>query len=103
MNDIIIRMLGELPVETLGVTVLDSNGDYNIYLNPAYDDETLRKTVDHEVAHIQNGHFYRDGSIDEMEAEADEAAERIRKRVQTEGNQAKSVGCPEDDRDERCP
>ena len=103
MNDIIIRMLGELPVETLGVTVLDHNGDYNIYLNPAYDDETLRKTVDHEVAHIQYGHFYRDGSIEMMEAEADEAAERIRKRVQTEGNQAKSVGRPEDDRDERCP
>lgn len=100
MNDIIIRMLGELPVETLGVTVLDHNGDYNIYLNPAYDDETLRKTVDHEVAHIQSGHFDREGSIEEMEAEADEAAERIRKRVQTEGNQKESVGRPEDDRDE---
>lgn len=103
MNDIIIRMLGELPVETLGVTVLDHNGDYNIYLNPAYDEETLRKTVDHEVAHIQNGHFYREGSIEMMEAEADEAAERIRKRVQTEGSQEESVGRPEDHRDEGCP
>lgn len=71
MDDIFIRLLAELPHETLGVTVRDENGDYNVYLNPLYDRETLRKTVAHEMKHIENGDFWRDGPIDQMELAAD--------------------------------
>ena len=81
MNDIFIRLLKDLPIETLGVTVPDPNGDFNIYLNPAHSDAVLRETVAHEIAHIQLGHLCREGSIEGMEAEADEAAEWIRKRL----------------------
>ena len=74
MNDIIIRMLKDLPIETLGVTVPDNNGDYNIYLNPAYDEETLRKTLDHEMVHIKKGHFDKEGAINDFENEAEKGA-----------------------------
>ena len=77
MDDIIIRLLPGLPVETMGVTVTDPDGNYNIYLNPIYDQETLKKTVDHELSHIRRGDLHREGSVDKMESDADETAKRL--------------------------
>lgn len=54
----IIRKIN-LPVEVPGITVLDENGDYNVYLNDRLSCEAQADAFRHEVEHIKQGHFYR--------------------------------------------
>lgn len=70
MTEVIIRLL-DLPYETKGFTAVDSNGDYNLYLNARYNHETQQTAYDHELRHIDGEHFYRDSDVtqDELEAE----------------------------------
>ena len=70
MTEVIIRLL-DLPYETKGFTAVDSNGDYNLYLNARYNHETQRTAYDHEMGHVDGEHFYRDSDVtqDELEAE----------------------------------
>lgn len=67
MGEVIIR-LANIPVP--GVTVLDENGDYNVYINDRLTYEERRKVADHEMNHIKNEHFYDTRSVDELEKEA---------------------------------
>ena len=57
MDKVITRII-DLPLGVNGITVLDENGDYNIYLNAALTDSGRRKTYAHEVSHIIKNHFY---------------------------------------------
>lgn len=52
MDAVIIRKL-DLPVGINGITVLDENGDYNIYINDrlAYDQQGV--AFRHEIEHIK--------------------------------------------------
>jgi len=67
-SDVIIR-LTDLPFQVKGLTVLDENGDYNIYLNPMYSHETQKEVLEHELGHIEENHFYCELSIKEKEWE----------------------------------
>lgn len=71
MESIIIRGI-ELPPKVRGVTVVDSEGDYNVYINTLLSDEVQRKTQRHELRHIVNDHFYNHDPvvINELEANA---------------------------------
>lgn len=56
MNNTIVRMQ-MLPAHVKGITVVDNDGNYNIYINSIFSTETNRQTLDHELDHIINGHF----------------------------------------------
>ncbi len=57
MGEIFIRGL-KLPLTVKGVTVLDSDGNYNVYINIMLSNETQSKAVKHEITHIKKEHFY---------------------------------------------
>lgn len=59
MDNYIVRIV-KLPRSVRGFTIPDENGDYNIYLNDRLSDEGLVEAYDHEVQHIEAGHFYDD-------------------------------------------
>ena len=68
MGDIFIRII---KLSTPGVTVLDADGNYNVYINEDLSEEERRKVADHELEHIKQDHFYSDKSVPECEKEAD--------------------------------
>lgn len=57
MNDIYIRGI-ELPLKVKGVTVLDENGDFNVYINISLSFTMQRQTTNHEIKHIKLQHFF---------------------------------------------
>ena len=80
MNDFIVRIV-PLPKHVRGFTIPDENGDYNIYLNAALDDAELVKAYDHEVEHIERGHFGDDiKTVQEKEAEVNGHSKEAKER-----------------------
>lgn len=67
MEDVIIR-LAKIP--TPGVTVLDEDGNYNIYIDDRLTFEERRKVADHEMNHIRMNHFFLNTPVAECEHEA---------------------------------
>lgn len=57
MNDIFIRGI-ELPLTIKGVTVLDADGNFNVYINILQSYDVQQKAAKHELKHIQSEHFY---------------------------------------------
>ena len=66
MNEVILRLV-DMPATVKGFTVLDNNGDYNVYINPQYPVEMQRETALHELGHITANHFYSDLGIRDKE------------------------------------
>ena len=66
----IIRKI-ELPIGVDGITVLDENGDYNVYLNDRLSYDAQAEAFLHEVEHIKQGHFYTDEDIILLEERAE--------------------------------
>ena len=66
MNTVIIRII-DLPYGVDGMTVKDSNDDYNVYLNARLSESKRVIAFRHEVEHIRNGDFYSEGSVREKE------------------------------------
>jgi hypothetical protein len=64
MEDIIVRVV-DLEDEIGAVTVIDENGDYNIYLNGRRAD--LARELKHEMDHIQRNDFYSEFPISIVE------------------------------------
>lgn len=69
LDSLIVRQL-DLPIGVNGVTFLDENGDYNIYLNSRYSHDAQAKTFRHEIAHIIQGHFSLGEDIHLLEEQA---------------------------------
>lgn len=57
MGDIFVRFLA-FPYRTKGVTIVDANADYNVYINSHLDPYRARKAYLHELEHIKQGHFW---------------------------------------------
>lgn len=53
-----------------GATMPNSDGTYTIYINANIDDIRKLAALDHELNHIEEGHFYSAKPIDEIELEA---------------------------------
>ncbi len=70
MEDIFVRPL-ILPPCVRGVTVVDENGDYNVYVNSSLPSDLQEQAVRHELRHIKGGHFYNFDSVRRNENEAD--------------------------------
>lgn len=57
MGEVFIRGL-KLPLTIEGATVLDADGNYNVYINTSLSYETQKRAVKHELTHIKKEHFY---------------------------------------------
>ena len=62
MNCVFIRGIA-LPGRVRGVTVIDEQEDYNVYINTNLCPETQRKTIEHEMIHIKADHFYNEEPV----------------------------------------
>lgn len=69
MGDIFVRGI-ELPLTVKGVTVLDSDGNFNVYINILLSYDTQQQAVIHEVKHIKKEHFYDFEPVIHSEIEA---------------------------------
>lgn len=63
----------ELPIRVRGYTSPDVDGNYNVYINRDLDDSVKRRTLKHELSHIEGGHcFCEDISTYEVERSVDD-------------------------------
>ena len=69
MDNIIVRLIS-LPRGAEAVTMLDSEGDYNVYIDDRLSALGQRMAYDHELRHISLGHFHSTASINKCEKEA---------------------------------
>lgn len=69
MNEIFVRY-SDMPVKIRGLTVLDENGDYNVYINPSYSCEEQMRILNHEITHIKENHFFSNNDLLSKEKEA---------------------------------
>lgn len=67
MNDVTTRLIN-LPTTVRAFTTRDTEGDFNIYLNARMNDIQRLEAYQHEMKHIERGDFYKNGSIDVIEA-----------------------------------
>lgn len=67
MGEVIVRLID---MEVPGVTVLDSDGNYNMYINARLSFEQQQKVYKHELRHITGGHFFDHKTVEENEREA---------------------------------
>lgn len=70
MGDIFVRGL-KLPYSVKGVTVLDNDGNFNVYINILLSYETQQRATAHEIRHIKKEHFYDYEPVVHNELEAD--------------------------------
>lgn len=57
MEEIMVRLAESLPPAVEGFTILDENGDFNIYLNAKLSVEQQRAVYQHELEHIRGQDF----------------------------------------------
>lgn len=69
MDDIFCRVVN-LPAKVNAVTVIDNDGNYNVYVNALLTIEAQQKAFDHEKRHILKNHFYSHKSVGQCEDEA---------------------------------
>lgn len=69
MDEIFFRTV-MLPLSVKGITVVDENGDYNVYINSRQSPNIQKEAAAHELKHIFKNHFYRLSSVEEDEQEA---------------------------------
>ena len=55
------------PPTIRGAVRLSEDGFASIYINDALSDEAKRRTLKHELRHIERGDFYSDRPIEEIE------------------------------------
>lgn len=67
MDEVIVR-LQDLPIKINGMTILDSDENYNVYINARLSCDDQRKAYEHELEHIRRDDFYNSCSIQEVEA-----------------------------------
>lgn len=73
MDGVIIRII-DMPTEIAGMTVVDADGNYNVYLNARRGD--IKKALVHELSHIRRNDFYTSEHIGRVETIAKKEWER---------------------------
>ena len=70
MIDYYLRLL-ELPRRVEGVSVLNDDGSFDIYINSLLPSRRRLEVLEHELAHIRQEHFYLDMPISQIERQAE--------------------------------
>lgn len=71
MDEIVYRVI-DLPSRVNAVTVVDENGDFNIYVNAKLSYEDQKRAYRHEYRHIRRHHFHSPKSVKTCEQEANQ-------------------------------
>lgn len=58
----------DLPCRVKGVTVMDEEGFFNVYINSRLSYDCQQKTIKHELTHIQRGDFFKADKLERIEA-----------------------------------
>ena len=67
-----VRLVEFPSMASPAVTVSNGDGTFTIYINTRFGEQARMEGLRHELAHLENEHFYRDEfGICEIEAEAD--------------------------------
>ena len=66
MGEIVVRLMA-LPAHVRAFTMLDAQGDYNVYINDRMTYEQRLRSFAHEKRHIDNGDFGKDLRATEIE------------------------------------
>ncbi len=66
MGEIFVR-LKALPLGMNAVTILDCDGNYNVYLNDRLSYDAQRDAYEHELTHIERDDFYNQIPIEKAE------------------------------------
>ena len=66
MNNVYVKKV-DLPVTVGAYTIKDKNDDYTVFLNERRNYENQLEAYLHELNHIKNGDFYKEGSVDVIE------------------------------------
>jgi hypothetical protein len=69
MDEVVFRIV-ELPPRVNAVTVVDENGDFNVYVNARLSYEEQQKAYLHEKQHIRRHHFHSQKPVETCEREA---------------------------------
>ena len=69
MGNILIHLV-DLPSSIKGVTAINSDGDYIIFINSNLCEEQVEITRRHELEHLSHNHFQSDDDIGNLELEA---------------------------------
>jgi hypothetical protein len=75
MDEIIVRYIN-LPPSVKGLTVRDSSGDYNIYINYGLGENIRDQALEHEKEHIKKQHFDKNELVNKIEKEAETTPEK---------------------------
>ena len=68
-DDYTIRLVDDLPAD--GMIMESPDGHANIYVSARLSAEKQRKVAVHELGHLHYGHLHKDGSVADMEKEAE--------------------------------
>ena len=74
-DDIIVRYLS-FKSTVNAVTVIDEDGNYNVYNNDRLSYEAQQEAYEHELYHIEHGHIYNYEPVTDCEAETKEQTKR---------------------------
>ena len=66
MNEVIVRLKEDMPLWVHGITLLDSDDNYNVYINANLSMPVQRDALRHEMEHIQKDDFYNDVPIQDV-------------------------------------
>ena len=69
MNDIVVRLM-PLPLHVRAFTMVDAQGDYNVYINEAMSFEQRLRSFAHEKRHIEREDFSSGQRATEIERKA---------------------------------
>ena len=70
MTEYYVRVI-PLPIRVEGVTLPNSDGSFDIYINAALSPQKQQDTLAHELRHIRKAHFSLDMPLSRMERQAD--------------------------------
>lgn len=65
-NEVRVRYL-IMPSGIRGFTIKEDACSYDVYINPNYTHESQMETLEHELAHIENGDFDTEWNVNELE------------------------------------
>ncbi|WP_413778097.1 hypothetical protein [Caproicibacterium sp. XB1] len=57
----------DLPCRVNGVTIMDRDGFFNVYINARLDYRCQQKAIQHELMHIARGDFFSEGELEQVE------------------------------------
>ena len=61
----------ELPLKVDGVTIPNNDGTFDIYINALHTEPHQKESLEHELRHLKQEHFYLDLPLSRMERQAD--------------------------------